>query len=372
MSPSSITLDGPARAARVMGAGLIQVDTLDVPTVPGPGQVEIQLAGCGICGSNIHHLRNPDVFTEDRRHTPGALGHEASGYVVSLGDGVAGLAVGDLVALEPQLAAGCGRCPACVDGSAWFCPNATPLKIWGFADRIVVQAAGAWRIDPAIDPSVATLMEGLACSIHAIRVTELCGRLNDDLAGVRVAILGAGATGLLAVAAAKALGAVGVAILARHDHQAVLAERLGASLVVREHVGTEGELADFAPGLVVECVGGAADTISLAQRIAQPQAEISVLGLFETPQAIDVRTATRRQLRLVFPVVYGRLRGQHDYEFAERILLDQSETLSGLITHSFPSLTSPRPTSRPRPRATAWCGSSSPAVRPPQALTTCD
>lgn len=323
------------RAARVTGSGAIEVGPLEVSTTPGPGEVEIRVAGCGICGSNLHHFRNPDVFTEDRRHTPGALGHEMAGWVVTVGPGVTTHQPGDLVALEPQLAAACGECDGCRSGATWFCVAPSPLPVWGFADRVVVRAAGAWVLDPSIDPATATLMEALGVSVHSLRTTATAARVDDDFTGLRVAVLGAGATGLLAVAAARHLGATEVACLARHDHQAALAGQLGATLVVRDGDSAEAELTDFAADLVVECVGGGADTIGLAVRTVRPGGEVSIVGLFDTPQTIDARLATRRELHLVFPIVYSILRGVHDYEIAATMLLQRGDILGQLITHRF-------------------------------------
>lgn len=334
--PGPADSTGGARAARVTGPGVIEVGRLELSTTPGPGEVEIEVLACGICGSNLHHLRNPDAFTLDRRHTPGALGHEAAGRVVSVGPGVSPRGVGDLVALEPQLAAACGRCAACERGVSWFCSEPSPLPIWGFADRIVVRESGAWPLPPDLDPGVASLVEAMGCSVHAIRSTALCAATGDDLSGVRVGVIGAGATGLLAVAAARALGAAEVACLARHHHQAGLAERLGATHVVRDDEKAEAHLAEFAADLVVECVGGSAGTIDLALRAVRPGGEVSVLGLFDTPQPFDARFATRRELRLVFPVVYGVVRGRHDFEIAARILRADQPAFRELVTHRFP------------------------------------
>lgn len=245
--------------------------------------------------------------------------------------------VGDLVALEPQLAAGCGDCAECQAGTAWFCPRPAPLPVWGFAERIVVRAAGAWRLPAGLDPTVAALMEPMAVSLHALRITALCAERADDLTGVNVVVLGAGATGLLAVAAARHLGAHRVTCVARHDHQAELAARMGARVILRDGAADlEETLIAAEPHLVLECVGGRADTLGLAIRVAAPHGEVSVVGLFDEPQLVDSRSAFRREIRLVFPVVYGVVRGVHDYEIAARVLQDPSTPFADLITHRYP------------------------------------
>jgi threonine dehydrogenase-like Zn-dependent dehydrogenase len=159
---------------------------------------------------------------------------------------------------------------------------------------------------------------------------------GDNLSGVRVAVLGAGATGLLAIAAAQELDASAVACIARHDHQADLARRFGADLVLQDRDSESAAvLKEFGPDIIVECVGGKADTLALAVDVCAPRGEISVLGLFDTPQPIDARSAFRRELRMVFPVVYGAVGGRHDYDIAANMLA-QPLPFSDLITHLIP------------------------------------
>jgi threonine dehydrogenase-like Zn-dependent dehydrogenase len=184
---------------------------------------------------------------------------------------------------------------------------------------------------------VATLLEPLAVSLHALRVTSLAMARNDDLSGARIVVLGAGATGLMTVAAARHLGSGSVISVARHEHQARLAERLGAHQVMRDgDPDLERVLTEAAPDLVVECVGGSASTFDLALRIVGPKGEISVLGLFDAPQSVDGRAVFKRQLRIVFPIVYGELRGRHDFELASDILQTPGLPFGELITDRFP------------------------------------
>jgi threonine dehydrogenase-like Zn-dependent dehydrogenase len=128
-----------------------------------------------------------------------------------------------------------------------------------------------------------------------------------------------------------------VVCVARHDHQADLARRLGAHRVVRDgDAELAATLTAFAPDLVVECVGGSASTFELAVRIAAPHGELSVLGLFDRPQTVDGRAAFKRELRVVFPVVYGQVRGRHDFDVAADILRTPGLPFDELITHRYP------------------------------------
>jgi threonine dehydrogenase-like Zn-dependent dehydrogenase len=324
------------RAARVTAPGVITLETIDDAPPPGPGEVAVELVACGVCGSNLHHLNRPELVGADRRDSPGAMGHEMVGRVVAVGPGVTTHEIGDPVALEPQLAAACGACDGCVSGQAWFCTKPRPLPVWGFADRLVVRASGAWRLPPDLDPLVATLVEPVAVSVHALRVTTTAMTRKDDLTGVKVVVLGAGAMGLLTVAAAQHLGCDFVVCVARHEHQARLAARLGAHRVLRDgDPELDSALSELAPDLVVECVGGSADTFDRALRIAGPGGEISVMGLFDAPQPVHSRAVFKRQLRVVFPVVYGELRGRHDFDIAVELLHGSHLPFGELITDRF-------------------------------------
>jgi threonine dehydrogenase-like Zn-dependent dehydrogenase len=326
----------PRRAARVVAPGRIELERIDDAPPPGAGEVAVELIACGICGSNLHHLNRPDLIRADARDAPGAMGHEMVGRIVAVGREVESHQVGDLVALEPQLAVACGQCAGCAAGEAWFCSRPNSLQVWGFADRIVIRAGGAWLLPPGIDPLVGTLLEPLGVSVHALRVTSAAAARGDDLTGVRVVVIGAGATGLLTVAAARHLGSDNVVCVARHDHQARLAARLGAHMVLRDgDPATEPALRELAPQIVVECVGGRANTFDLALRIVGPQGEISVMGLFDEPQPVDGRALFKRQVRIVFPIVYGTLRGRHDFGIALEILQTPELPFADLITNSF-------------------------------------
>jgi L-iditol 2-dehydrogenase len=320
------------RAAVVTGPGRVDVRDVEIPA-PGRHQIEVAVAACGICGTNLHHFDTPESIPEPRRSCPGALGHEIAAHVVGAGPGVEGLALGDLVVIEPQLAAACGSCAACEAGSPWFCTQPTPLVSWGFADRMVVNAAGAWPVDRSVGPGTATLVEPLAVAVHAVRITRRAALGAGRIDGARVAVLGAGVTGLLAAAAATHLGASGVAVLARHDHQAASAPSFGADLVVREADALK-ELRDFGPDLVVECAG-VPETFALANRIVAPRGEISVVGLYAEPQVLDTARAFRNETGLVFPVAYGATQGVHDYEIAVAMLVESPERYAQLVTHEF-------------------------------------
>jgi L-iditol 2-dehydrogenase len=296
---------------------------------PASGEVMIDVAACGICGSNLHEWRSPEQRI-DASAAPGATGHEVTGIVLQGGEG-SPFEPGALVVVEPNLVTACGVCPACAAGAAWFCRTRRATATWGFADRMVVPARAAFPVPAGVDPAVATLVEPAACGVHAVRgsAKAQAGRID----GLSVAVIGAGVGGLLAAAAARYLGAGTVAVVARHPHQAEAAQALGADEVITDDAAAD-RLRLLRPQFVIEAVGGTADTLRLAAAVVAPRGEIAVLGLFDEPQVIDARRAVYRELRLWFPVTYGLQDGIHDFEVAIDMLA--AGGWDHLITHRLP------------------------------------
>jgi 2-desacetyl-2-hydroxyethyl bacteriochlorophyllide A dehydrogenase len=290
----------------------VELKEVELPE-PGPHQVEVQVLACGICGSNLHAWRHPEGAREASGETFGASGHEISGRVP---------ASGEVVVIEPNRAGACGRCDACRRGAAWFCRARQPLPAWGFAERMLVSRAGLYPT--SADPAVATLAEPLACAVHALR------HCHTKVRGKRVAVLGAGVTGLLVAATAKHFGAAEVVVTARHPHQAALAPEFGAVSVA----GTDEVLRGF--DLVVEAVGGSAPTLEQALCAAGPGGEVVALGLFDEPQPLDVRRAVYKELRFFFPVTYSRMAGRDDFQIALDMVEERAFPFERLLSHRFP------------------------------------
>jgi 2-desacetyl-2-hydroxyethyl bacteriochlorophyllide A dehydrogenase len=323
----------PVRAAVWRGPRQLELTTVGLPS-PGEHEVAVAVEACGICATNLR------VWATSRRPgvpaaAPGFSGHEIVGRIAAVANRTSALRVGDLVCVEPVRAAACRVCSACEDGRAWFCQRRREIPVWGFADAIVVASDSVAPL-PADMATAGTLVEPLACAVHAIRQSWTAQPENGGLDGRRIAILGAGATGLLLVVAARHLGAGSVTVLARYDHQAVLAADLGADEVVRSDDPQAREhLRSLRPQLVVEAVGARSGTFELALASVAPGGELAVLGLFDATQQIDARRAVLTELRLAFPVAYGSSRGLDDFQIALAILSQSHARLERLVTHSF-------------------------------------
>ena len=203
----------------------------------------------------------------------------------------------------------------------------------GLAEFVSVQASRAFRVPADLDPGIAALTEPMAVVVHGLRR----GGLRD---GQRVLVLGAGTVGLLAALAARELGAGEVIVSARHPHQAELASALGAERVLREAEADESGLQKLARelpiDLVVESVGGSADTLRLAAHAIRPGGSVCVLGLFLGPVRIDPLVLLLKEASLIWSNCYARAPGEPDFARAARLVASHRGALSPLLTHRVP------------------------------------
>jgi 2-desacetyl-2-hydroxyethyl bacteriochlorophyllide A dehydrogenase len=294
---------------------------------PGPGQVLVRVRAVGVCGSDLHFYRGEFPVP------PGfVLGHECAGEVAALGDGVTGFEPGDRVALE--LFDVCLRCVQCRAGNYHLCPQrkANGLNInGGLSEYLILQSYALYKLPPEVDFELGALCEPLAVAVHGLRLVDL--RFGD-----RVAVLGSGTIGLMAIAAARAMGATYIGATARHPHQKAMAEALGADAVFGDDAGSIGRLAAATGGadVVVETVGGHANTLADALTVVGPSGRISVLGAFTKPVQIHPIMFFLKEPRVVGSNCYGRMGRQSDYEIAIEIMRRGAESLRRCITHRFP------------------------------------
>ncbi len=303
--------------------GLRHIEAVAAPRRdPGIGEVRIRIAGCGICGSDLHWFRGK----LDR--PPTCPGHEMSGTIEAIGSEVQGWREGDRVTVEPL--ARCGSCSRCARGDYQLCGR---LGIYGvtlpggMATTTVVPAYTLFRLPPSVDLAAGTLAEPLAVVVHALRVAE-------SRPGEAVLILGAGAVGLLAIVAAQRLGAGFVAITARYGQQAEAARLLGADRVVAPD---DVEQIRPRPATVIETVGGHATTLADGVSCVARGGTIAMVGLFDAAPSFDPMKLLVKEARIVGSSMYSRDRdGAADFEVALEILADRSSVLSRLLTHTLP------------------------------------
>jgi (R,R)-butanediol dehydrogenase/meso-butanediol dehydrogenase/diacetyl reductase len=208
-------------AAVYQAPGVITVENRPVPR-PGPGQVLVRVHHCGICGSDIHQLRDGWGFR------PGAVaGHEWTGSIAALGEGVDNWSIGERVVGGPSPK--CGKCRRCAEGKPSQCENRggliTDHNDGAFAEFILVRAAGVLRLPETLSARHAALAEPLAVALHGITRSGIAP-------GDTAMVIGAGPIGALTVAALRHMGVETVTVVEPSEGRKALARTIGATEVI--------------------------------------------------------------------------------------------------------------------------------------------
>jgi S-(hydroxymethyl)mycothiol dehydrogenase len=248
--------------ARSPGAP-VELTDIVIPD-PGPGEVVVAVAACGVCHTDLTY-RDGGINDE----FPFLLGHEAAGTVESVGEGVGSVRPGDFVVLNWR--AVCGQCRACKRGRPQYCfdtftaarkmtltdgTELTPaLGIGAFADKTLVHAGQCTKVDPTADPAVAGLLGcGVMAGLGAAVNTGGVGR------GDSVAVIGCGGVGDAAIAGARLAGATTIIAVDRDERKLAWARDLGATHTVNaasaDTVAAVQELTGgFGADVVIDAVG---------------------------------------------------------------------------------------------------------------------
>src|SRR3954466_1834665 len=213
----------------------VELETILVPD-PGPGEAVVRVQACGVCHTDLHYREG--AINDD---FPFLLGHEAAGTVEAVGDGVTGLSPGDYVVLAWR--APCGVCRSCARGRPWYCfgslnatqpmtlldgtPLSPALGIGAFADKTLVAAGQAVKVDPAARPEAAGLIGcGVMAGFGAAANTGGVSR------GDTVAVIGCGGVGDAAIAASALAGATTIIAVDVDARKLEWARGLGATHTV--------------------------------------------------------------------------------------------------------------------------------------------
>ncbi|MEU1483010.1 zinc-dependent alcohol dehydrogenase family protein [Streptomyces sp. NPDC005752] len=205
------------QAAIVEAPGKVSVTTVPDPT-PGPRDVVVSVASCGLCGTDLHILQGEFAPT-----LPLVPGHEFAGEIVGVGRDVTELAIGDRVAVDPSLH--CHECRYCRSGRGNLCERWAAIGVTvsgGAAEYAVAPVANCVRLPEHIDVKDAALIEPLSCAVRGYDV------LNSTL-GAEVLIYGSGTMGLMMLELAKRTGAAGVDVLDVNPDRLATASLLGCS-----------------------------------------------------------------------------------------------------------------------------------------------
>ncbi len=302
----------------------------DVPDdpPPGPGEAVVQPKACGICASDVHYWLHGRIGSQVVREYPFALGHEPSGVVVEVGEGVTNVKPGDRVAIEPAIA--CGECTCCKAGRENICPNviflATPPVQGVLRETMVTRARNLEPIPDSVSFEAAALCEPFGVGIHAARLPDLAE-------GETVAVFGAGPIGLSTAVAARCRGAGRVLVAEPVPERRDVAESMGFETI---------DIDDDPVERIHEMTGGGVDVafeaagdpraMDWATRSPRLGARAVIIGIpVEDTISFDIHTIRRMEL-----TIYNCRRSNHVLAEAVRLLEGAGADIVKMCTHRFP------------------------------------
>ena len=301
-------------AALITGHEQVELVEFPDPT-PAPTGVVVDIAFCGICGTDIH------AYQSGADYNPAICGHEWSGTVSATGAEVSSVGDGDRVVVA--VAPACGNCAACHQGQAERCQVAFLSAVGrdamapphgGFAPRLAVAATRVVRTDAGLTDEQAAQVEPITVAFHAVRFSAL--RLGD------VAVIqGAGPIGLGTMQWVRAAGAGKVVVVEPNAQRRALARELGA-----HHAVAPGEEADtlvrelthgLGADIVYECVGRPF-AVQSAVDLARRGGAMCLIGLAEGEAPISPGTWLVKEISVTSSLAYFR----EEFEMAMGMIAD--------------------------------------------------
>ncbi|WP_284262542.1 NAD(P)-dependent alcohol dehydrogenase [Roseicyclus amphidinii] len=317
-----------ARALVLEETRRLSLREIDLPQVPGPGEVRIAIDTVGICGSDVHYYTHGKIgpFVVE---APMVLGHEASGVVVECGPGVTGLSVGDRVCMEPGIPDGSSRASKLgvynVDPAVRFW--ATPPIHGCLTPHVVHPAAFTYRLPDNVSFAEGAMVEPLAIGLQAATRARI---KPGDVA----LVTGAGPIGILTALAALAGGCARVYISDLVDAKLGVAAQYGNIIpinVTREDAAASirAETGGWGADVVFECAGAAASVETALEAVA-PAGCVVWVGMPVDPVPVDLVLAQSKEIRMETVFRYANM-----YDRAIALMGSGKIDLKPLISDSF-------------------------------------
>lgn len=304
--------------------GVIEFREIPKPE-PKAGEVLIRIMRIGVCGSDIHVYHGEHPFTS----YPVTQGHEVSGEVVELGEGVNDLKIGQKVTIQPQVV--CGECYPCRHGKYNLCEE---LKVMGFqttgtaSEFFAVDRVKVTPLPDSMSFDEGAMIEPLAVGVHAINKF-------GDIKGMKVAVLGAGPIGILVAQTAKGMGAESVLITDVSDTRLAKAKECGIDYCVNTLNTDFGDAMVDAFGkdkadVIYDCAGNDI-TMGQAIKYARKGSTIILVAVFAKMANIDLAVLNDHELDLNTTMMYRN----EDYIKAIELVEEGKVVLKPLMSAHF-------------------------------------
>lgn len=284
------------RQAWIVGQRQVDLRRVETPA-PRTGEVVIRSSHAGVCGSDLH------TWNEGHSWLPYPIcpGHEATGWVDTVGAGVTGFEPGDAVVLRPIVS--CGTCFLCLRSQTNLCENLRAIgahEAGAMSDYFIAPATSLSPLPAGMTMSAGAMVEPLSCVVHAAR---LVGGVQDKT----VSVIGAGSIGLLAMLNALASGAhrvvVSDTISAKRDlavslgaHAAIDAGHAAVGDAIRNELGGR-------PDIILDCVGSPS-SVRFAAEQAQPGGRVAVIGVCNGTAELPVGLLQDREVMVAGSSMY--------------------------------------------------------------------
>jgi L-iditol 2-dehydrogenase len=311
----------------------LQLVNLPTPS-PAADEVLIQVAACGICGSDVHGFDG----STGRRIPPLVMGHEAAGVIAAVGSAVQTFAIGERVTFDSTIS--CGSCCFCKEGAVNLCDRREVLGVscgdyrrnGAFAEYVAVPARIVYRLPDSLSFDHAAMIEAVSVALHAVGLTA-------PEKGSSALVVGAGMIGLLILQSLRVAGCGNIFVTDIDTGRLKMAKKLGATETieagattssdeiagqVRELTGVDGV------DVVLEAVGTAA-TVRTSIASARKNGTVTLVGNLSPEVPLPLQIVVTRQLRL-----QGSCASAGEYPQAIELMANKKIDVAPMLSASAP------------------------------------
>lgn len=312
----------------------LEIADLPKPT-PGPGEVLISVAACGICGSDVHGYDG----SSGRRIPPIVMGHEAAGTIAALGVGVSGFAEGDRVTFDSTIF--CGACSNCRRGDVNLCDHRQVLGVscaefrrpGAFAEYVAVPSRILYRLPESLSFREAAMLEAVSVALHGVSLAQISR-------GSTALVVGAGMIGLLTLQALRAAGCSTIYVGDLDSTRLKLAQEVGATGVLSSEKDVAVQVMELTRGVgvdvVVEAVGRN-ETVKASVDSVRKGGTVILVGNISPEVTLPLQKVVTRQIRL-----QGSCASAGEYSRAIELLASGAIQVKPFITAVAPLEEGPR------------------------------